>query len=47
MAIGEEASGNVGADEPGAAGDQEQRRHPEIVAEQRGPSSKLGAVLLS
>ena len=46
MAIGEEASGDVGADEPGAAGDQEQRRHRLIVTEQRGPSSKLGAVLL-
>ena len=46
MAIGEETSGDVGADEPGAAGDQEQRRHLSIVTEQRGPSSKLGAVLL-
>ena len=33
MAIGEEASGDVGADEPGAAGDQKQRGHEEIVTD--------------
>ena len=46
VTLGEETAGDVRANEPAAAGDQEQRRHLSIVTEQRGASSKLGAVLL-
>ena len=33
MTVAEETAGDVGADEPGAAGDQKQRGHEEIVTD--------------
>src|SRR5262249_43591353 len=44
MTLAEETTGDVGADEAGAAGDQKQRRHEAILTERRGRCSKLNSV---